>query len=427
MEYWVKLLDSIADGTGNFLANALPACRLIDLSEILMSFRSDWYRPETPQSEQSEHSEEVYFWLDTLCVAIKERSGRSEALERMRTSYSEAHGVLVLDAELRQIAPKSRMEAAIWTIRSTWATRLWTLEEVILARLPYIQFDGGAAPLSYIASIVSINESKNFQWCRALRNVRETLYTWTYWDRVSSIREKSIAHLYSRLFTGMTARSTSKPTDEAFCLASILDLPLERIVHASPERRMTEFWSSQAQVPVNLVFLGGCRMSQEGLRWAPASLLGMEKAGNPNLSMGSALATVTREGLRYSGPGFCFKSPGKVLDWPIAFRVKNYGSMEVLNVTVIRTAHAPQYQSIRFDLMESLAVVYRLEERIDTSGLDAMSHVALLNVCSIRNGLIRAAHLGIFVAATDAKWRWSADLESTSQEATFVESEWLIT
>src|SRR6185437_12822246 len=86
---------------------------------------------------------QVGFWMDTLCVPVKEEwyEYRKRCIRNMRHTYQAASAVLVLDSWLQGIpytAPVSDRCARLH--QSSWIRRLWTFQEGFLAQELYYQF-----------------------------------------------------------------------------------------------------------------------------------------------------------------------------------------------------------------------------------------------------------------------------------------------
>ena len=98
-------------------------------------------------------------------------------------------------------------------------------------------------------------------------------------------------------------RSTSRPEDEAICLAGLLDLTTAQrafLFRAPPSQKMKQPILGLDSVPADILFVDLPRVPEEGFPWIPVSFL----SGGFNASMArSQCAQVTGEGLRLSSPG----------------------------------------------------------------------------------------------------------------------------
>ncbi len=401
---------------GNFTANGILLCRLMDLSRILTRVRQILIDTKDIPSEQC-----LYFWLDTYCVPVKDAEGRKTALGLMRKSYLAAHLTLILDDELRCSHPLSDIELAISLICSAWAHRFWTLEEVVLAHQPLIQFANRLIDLKRLARSLADAERDGYDlthWCKAVAGAHSRLGAWTRWDSFPD--HAASAHRYSRLLLTLEGRSTSDPKDEPICLAAILGTPTTSILDCRLDERMHEFWRAQVNIPKNILYLRAPRLQDNGLRWAPSTLLGLDKYGQTTLWMGEEVATLSNNGLDLASPAFRLASPGQTLNWPASFRLSNG-----LHYQIIRAGDELNYNEIAFDAMTSLAVLYRGDRPIGTSGPGDLAYVALVNITAEDENRIEASYLSGFVLICDQR-PLTAKVASTCVEGTQIEAQWRI-
>ena len=90
-------------------------------------------------------------------------------------------------------------------------------------------------------------------------------------------------------------RSSSVPADEN-SVASLLEIPVEHLTSKEGEDRCCEFWTLLKYVPRSIVFQVQEKISIDGFRWAPRSLMGA-KATSTMRADGDAMVTTTH-GLR---------------------------------------------------------------------------------------------------------------------------------
>ena len=95
-----------------------------------------------------------------------------------------------------------------------------------------------------------------------------------------------------RVLRAMRLRTTSRQDDETICIATALGLDPKPLLSLPPDARMVEFLKGLPCVPLNLLFgwLSSSRMTREGFRWAPASLLNADHVW-PNLIIDSTDTT----------------------------------------------------------------------------------------------------------------------------------------
>lgn len=141
-------------GLGNPDHNSLPRCQILRLQKyyryqtraqrsILFRlnrlFRSDLVSLFSPQN--------MYFWMDTLCIPTSGGTIKEKAIQHMAAIYAGASQVLVLDAELQQTfakkpngLPRSDNDIAAHVLCSAWMDRAWTLQEGALGKECHFQF-----------------------------------------------------------------------------------------------------------------------------------------------------------------------------------------------------------------------------------------------------------------------------------------------
>jgi hypothetical protein len=288
-----------ADGRGNPCENKLPTCVLQQIQSLVDRLPGIGATGSCP------------FWIDTLCVPREPRSLRDKALERLRDPYVLAIKTLVIDGYLeRQEASGASSTELIARVNVCgWTQRLWTFQE---GRLPkhvwfsfkdkcvnlYKEVDRWRDTFSRIPPLASHEVE--------LMVISNHTATMIYPGIFDAVGVSSVTVLRGALKT----RSTSVQTDEALCLASILDLDMKSILDAPPEARMKAFWSLVPKVPTGLALSRARRkLPMRGFRWAPESFMGqMRQAdwGGP-LGVDSAYdARLTAHGLVVSLPALLF-------------------------------------------------------------------------------------------------------------------------
>ena len=123
-----------ADGLGNPSANSLPTCQIIRLRQLA----DDLGKKIDPPSD----TEEMHIWIDTLCCPWEPSPAKKKAIMCLRDTYAKAKHVLVLDTGLQSVNSSIRptWETLLWVFCSGWTTRLWTLQEGMLPKNLWFQF-----------------------------------------------------------------------------------------------------------------------------------------------------------------------------------------------------------------------------------------------------------------------------------------------
>lgn len=78
------------------------------------------------------------WWIDVIC--IPERQGKKSANRMIKRIFEAATAVLVLDTKLCHWVPASIPDCRNAIRQSPWMKRLWTLQEISLARRVYFRF-----------------------------------------------------------------------------------------------------------------------------------------------------------------------------------------------------------------------------------------------------------------------------------------------
>ena len=258
-----------ADGLRNPYANALPRCQLQHLYQIVRSLLEN--------QTNKNPGEVVFLWIDTLCCPVEPAEAKKMALNQMKTPYSEASHVLVLDSSLQRVdllglAPE---EICMRIFTSGWMRRLWTLQEGALPRNLWFQFKYVAVNLDSVFhevfdKIHKIDISRSallLDICRLRGGLRG------FFHAEENIPSADIVSVHDAL----RFRSVSLPTDEALLIGGLLNLDLAHILDGPAESRMQRVWTlvslAPGGIPKNVIFNRGPRLRQMGFRWAPQSLL----------------------------------------------------------------------------------------------------------------------------------------------------------
>ena len=277
---YVALSHVWADGLGNPSATALPRCQLSRLKGLIDNLDVE-YTDMSVALDRPEDAPEMLLWCDTLCCPVMSKEAHNMALRQMYRTYNEASAVLVLDRSLisHRVGGMRVDEACVRIAASRWMTRLWTLQE-------------GALPAR-----------KNKLW---FQFTKTALQCWTLYDHLRKIEETDIKRrgvvesvtgrfkTFTLLFNvqssgnrmanikdGLVYRSVTVPSDEPLIIATLLALDLSRILASEPAERMNVLWriigTSPSGINKRILFHMGPKLHERGLRWAPQSLLFVDR------------------------------------------------------------------------------------------------------------------------------------------------------
>lgn len=133
-----------SDGRGNRTDNSLPACQIRELQNLVsFSHHADNYSGVLDE-ETFLHMENVYFWIDTLCIPRNHEQEKKHAIKDMFDIYQKASSVVVIDKGILRSDLKTSLQDMLMAVaESNWAKRLWTLQEGRLGSKMRFQFADG--------------------------------------------------------------------------------------------------------------------------------------------------------------------------------------------------------------------------------------------------------------------------------------------
>jgi len=308
--------NSWSDGLGNIKENTLPICQLKGLRTKLQhmitanpEYFEDFF-PEGVYMRAARHLDRLYFWMDTLCVPVSNHETRKMAIQDMRAVFETATAVLVKDAELNsqadRYAPVEELTARVAV--SPWCGRLWTLQEAAVNDKVFIQLlHDDIAPLDELQeptrSVVLLTdelleaESSETPEPGLMTRFIDDKEPQKQMDVVAKffacpstilsmnvlppslisnpISRQTKAELFLQILTEVQSRETSKSSDEAICLAALLNEDVDQVLNEDDEdRRWIAFLSLiEDVISPKILFANLAKMSATGYRWAPRTFL----------------------------------------------------------------------------------------------------------------------------------------------------------
>ncbi|CAF9922237.1 hypothetical protein IMSHALPRED_005632 [Imshaugia aleurites] len=258
---YVAISHVWADGLGNRSANSLPNCQLARLGNMLDQFSEDGKRP--------------LVWLDTLCCPV-DLEAKLMALSQMRRTYAKAEKTLILDSTLYNCEGRNLSAAELHAriLTSGWMRRLWTLQEGALASHPLVQFKDGPLSLPTIYGRLKKLHDENLIY----RRLTQDMFQETRQLHLANYEfPKGVPDL-SLLDRALSHRNTTVASDEAPCIATLINLDVNEILPLSDEDRMCKVWdllaaANSGSLPCKMIFLEGPKLKRRGYRWAPSTLL----------------------------------------------------------------------------------------------------------------------------------------------------------
>jgi hypothetical protein len=275
--------------------------------------------------------------MDTLCVPVNNEDARKIAIRKMRDVYQYADRTLVLDSFVRELRQSTDIAEKVNRIYlSNWQTRLWTLQEGVLAHDLYFQFKYGPQSLQNLQDIfMEERESRpELQFYSTLGQALMEVPAFSL--RLKSPAKSSLSSsAFLPLVAAVIARTTTNKSDETICLAIILamdptlllDLPGKNQKKMTQEekqlreeeaceRRMEKFLQMVGTFELKIIFSDLPRLKSEGFGWAPRTFLG--RLGI-TLARRMELNYVDRSAvIKPDGKGLFLTCPGIILGsvWP---------------------------------------------------------------------------------------------------------------
>lgn len=277
---YVALSHVWADGLGNPTATALPRCQLSRLKTLIDNLDFEYL----DMSDYPEGPPEMLLWCDTLCCPVDSKEAHNMALRQMYRTYDEASLVLVLDRSLisHRVGGMRVDEACVRIATSRWMTRLWTLQEGALpARKSklWFQFTKTALPARTLYDHLVKIQELDIRRRGVVDSVIGRFHTFTALFDVQS-SEKQGAQM-ENIVRGLLYRSVTVPSDEPLIIATLLALDLSPILASEPAKRMKILWRiigiSPDGIDKHVLFHMGPKIHERGLRWAPRSLLSVDR------------------------------------------------------------------------------------------------------------------------------------------------------
>ncbi|RDL30357.1 Uncharacterized protein BP5553_10235 [Venustampulla echinocandica] len=297
---YVAISHVWSDGLGNPNANTLPDCQV----ESIARFVSNLYHPLEGI---------IPFWIDTLCCPVEPYSARAQAISLMRKTYQGADKVLVIDSYLQaqSISLLSTTEILMMIHCSKWNRRLWTLQEQIFARKRLcFQFKD----VSLCLDDIILGEvtpdmvlSEDLDRVAAIQQLSHgtsgvTKAVWADYA-ILSIIDASSTGAIAAIQRMLPFRATTRASDEALCLGSLLNLDMKRILSVPEAERMETLWSEMPNIPPNMIFWIGPKLQKKGFRWAPSTFLNGRDLHHFDFAE-AGTAKLTPRGLKVRYPGW---------------------------------------------------------------------------------------------------------------------------
>ena len=200
-------------------------------------------------------------------------------------------------------------EQIIRIYTSSWMRRLWTLQEGALAQSLCFQFADKS-----VNSLALIHQVFQAQKGGSVRHRIIWQDAWKEFSGIASFFSETLSPTITHLDEALKYRSVSVSTDEPLCIGTLMSLDLPAILAVKAESdRMQKVWELIAEkvggIPSQAIFFEEPRISFPGWRWAPQSLLVLNRGIHDFTSRmlrwsAPQLGSITSRGLRVQYPGY---------------------------------------------------------------------------------------------------------------------------
>ncbi|OJT12319.1 hypothetical protein TRAPUB_11094 [Trametes pubescens] len=263
---YVAISHVWADGMGSTTEDGLPICVVVRIASLARGL----------------HPETGAFWMDSLPTVT-------------RRAFSSSTTVSVRNAQ----GKKSWEENLLRIATSGWIRRVWTLQEGLLNRNLYFEFEDGPTNVEYETGLKkagsttdtvyvhawaphetpshwSLPQAAIFIWCMSHVPLIAFRTRYAAWKTDAKLDEHELISLLS-------LRSTTKAEDETVAISGLLSLDVGALLaitgpDAAP-RRMREFLLQLFKVPIVLAVHATPRLRLPGFLWAPRELRRVPPAG----------------------------------------------------------------------------------------------------------------------------------------------------
>ncbi|TDZ60861.1 hypothetical protein CTRI78_v004592 [Colletotrichum trifolii] len=314
-----------SDGMGNPQRSSLPLCQLAALATTAIAARSAEEEGSLGE-EVCEAGATVSIWIDTLCVPLAP-GPRRLAIARMKKTYSVAARVLVFDATLQRtrLEGASLLERCYRVLSCNWQRRLWTLQEAVFAPKLTFKFADGLLRYEELQSLMKPADAQGDTTHPAdfatleVKPALEYFCSGQYRAELTTSKDLQLlaATRLDRLIGAVRHcchRTTSRMSDEAVCLASLLDADVEDVLDAPEPERFRRLLEHQRVLSAYIIFVHGPKIQQEPYRWAPATFMypwnAMQRHFFTPMRSGK-VGTVNRSGFLVDFPGIFVCAPSR--------------------------------------------------------------------------------------------------------------------
>jgi hypothetical protein len=274
---------------------------------------------------------DVPFYVDVLCMPVQP-SNRATAINQLKYIYRDASAVLVWDRNLlERDKPHDLIEVNMRIRTGDWFTRMWTFQELVLARKGklHIAFKNEAT-----VSVSDIQKERNsLKVCNDPFQPRRFIWRagHPFSKAISEIRNQQRPDLLvQRVWEAVQYREIENREDETIVLANVLGLNVTDVQEVGDDNDDVETKSNKRMakllqlldntpglgIPSGIIFLPPPKLSIPGLGWAPSTWLTKQQRPYPLFRPLKRTATIMKDGLLVQFPGIVLHCPTKIVSEP---------------------------------------------------------------------------------------------------------------
>ncbi|KAF8959559.1 hypothetical protein BGZ46_001743 [Entomortierella lignicola] len=202
-----------------------------------------------------------YAWIDTLCMPTGEDL-RKKVIVQLKYIYLNAGATLVVDAGLISTKARSVLDLSLAILLSDWSSRIWTLQEGVLASKLLFCVGGQVLALPQMNGLPHLLDTQNWVSSRLLKGY--------------GLKEEGVDMPLQSVLSLAYGRQTSYPCDDLYGLSALFpSVPVNRA--QDPEQVAIEVAQIYNSIDLGLLMSPLDRCKTVGYRWMPLGAKALTK------------------------------------------------------------------------------------------------------------------------------------------------------
>ncbi|KAI8600573.1 hypothetical protein EDD21DRAFT_376784 [Dissophora ornata] len=202
-----------------------------------------------------------YAWIDTLCMPTG-MDLRKKVIEQLRHIYLNAGATLVVDAGLISTKARSVLDLSLAILLSDWSSRVWTLQEGVLASKLFFCVEDQVLSLPQTNGLPHFLDTRNWVSSRLLKGY--------------GLKEKGVDMPLQDVLSLAYGRQTSYPCDYLYGVSALFpSTPVNRA--QDPEQVAIEVAQIYNSIDLGLLMSPLDRCKTVGYRWMPLGAKALTK------------------------------------------------------------------------------------------------------------------------------------------------------